>query len=557
MHRATSEVSERPARIILAALLLAALATQQGYAQELLYREDFENFSNERGLWTMSRRSTVYGGKLLVMGTGGMASYRGRPWGNVRIDFRLYGRDGVFGFCDSDSGNYAIDFSGGDIPDGPIQLFKTRGGDKRLLKTSDSRYDSLEQYEITAITAESGRIQVMINGALLLEYTDFDPLPPGGIYFASNPDARIEIDDIRVRALPRSTAAAEKPDLVVRYSSSSFDSRRRILTLLFQVSNVGNAPSDKTAILVMDTAQRIANVNAPVPELERGQTELAQAPLRVPDDQRGTKHVFMAEVDPEALIEEMNEDNNTSRTQSIYIPNEEPRKPVDKPPPVPPPRKIPWTPVIIATITLVGVTLGIRKAVRASHRKKWQERSEEEEPPETCQPCARYCRRVEIEVDPARRKIANVTISFHDSVSGGQYKDIYAKGKAVSDLNKLLKFHRQRKRQKKLQKQAKSVAGTLSRQIMDRLQHDPQGNDVSMVAHLEGGEATCKFILYHCKRRGNTGVWEEESEWEATIKDERDEVIGALRYLDPADAGILARLTPELIQLLIQFVQRI
>jgi hypothetical protein len=51
-------------------------------------------------------------------------------------------------------------------------------------------------------------------------------------------------------------------------------------------------------------------------------------------------------------------------------------------------------------------------------------------------------------------------------------------------------------------------------------------------------------------------IWEEEAKWKATIADERDEPVGTLHSIDPAESGISERLTPALTRLLMQFIEK-
>jgi hypothetical protein len=80
---------------------------------------------------------------------------------------------------------------------------------------------------------------------------------------------------------------------------------------------------------------------------------------------------------------------------------------------------------------------------------------------------------------------------------------------------------------------------------------------VSLTGHLKGGKITCKFILYHCERRGASNVWVEEREWQAEVEDERDERIGSLHGLDPSDSGRVAKAESEFAELLVKFVSRV
>jgi hypothetical protein len=235
--------------------------------------------------------------------------------------------------------------------------------------------------------------------------------------------------------------------------------------------------------------------------------------------------------------------------------NKQGRITLNIPPPEPTPIEI-WVPLILAgVIALGGVTFTISRIINIRHRKYWQEGAEEEEElPETCQPCTRHCRKIELELEPALRKIAYLSLVAFTSE---ERKERLVKGEVVDGLNRVVRAHHRREEPEKLQSQVVPQAQELLQQIMEWLHSEPAPRDISVVGHLEGGKVACQFILYHCKHRGAVNVWEEEAKWKATINDERDEPVGTLRSLDPSEPRILERLTPELTQLLMQFIEKV
>ena len=109
----------------------------------------------------------------------------------------------------------------------------------------------------------------------------------------------------------------------------------------------------------------------------------------------------------------------------------------------------------------------------------------------------------------------------------------------------------------KLESRVVPLARLLLEQIVESLQGESAPRDVSVAGHLVGGKATWKFVLRHCRRRGTVNVWEIEDEWKATIKDERDEAVGVLRGLDPAESGRLQEMAPHVSRLLMEFIQKV
>jgi hypothetical protein len=52
-------------------------------------------------------------------------------------------------------------------------------------------------------------------------------------------------------------------------------------------------------------------------------------------------------------------------------------------------------------------------------------------------------------------------------------------------------------------------------------------------------------------------VWEEEEKWKATMEEKRDEPVGMLGGLNPAEPKIPERLTSELTRLLTEFIEKV
>jgi hypothetical protein len=155
------------------------------------------------------------------------------------------------------------------------------------------------------------------------------------------------------------------------------------------------------------------------------------------------------------------------------------------------------------------------------------------------------------------RKIAYLRLGAYDPVHSEQIKDEQVTGEIVDGLNKVVSARHRRVNAEKLQELVTPQTHALLQQIMGLLREELSPRDVSLRGHLEGGKVTCQFILYHCKRRGNVNIWEEEAKWEATIKDERDELVGILHSIDPAELGIPEQVAPDLTRLLMQFIEKV
>jgi len=337
-----------------------------------------------------------------------------------------------------------------------------------------------------------------------------------------------------------------------------------VLVLSVRVANRGNAGANETQVYAWDPESGMLSEYNSVPALLPGEDEWVGIELAIPEEQRGITHTFRVEVDPEEMVTELNEGNNIEWTPGVFIPPLEvhptPTEPTPSPTatPVPDgPDPVPLILIVVAIATLGGITLTIRHYTITRDHKKWQVEAKEEEPPEHCQYCTHHCRKIELTLDPAMRKIAYLSLGAYDPVHGEQIKDGQVTGEIVDGLNKVVSARHRRANAEKLQELVTPQAQALLQQIMGLLREELAPRDVSLTGHLEGGKVTCQFILYHCKRRGNVNIWEEEAKWEATIKDERDEPVGTLHSIDPAELGISERLTPALTRLLMQFIEKV
>jgi len=52
-------------------------------------------------------------------------------------------------------------------------------------------------------------------------------------------------------------------------------------------------------------------------------------------------------------------------------------------------------------------------------------------------------------------------------------------------------------------------------------------------------------------------IWEEEDKWKTTLEDKRDEAVGDISGLSPAEPGLSEKLVLELTRLLTRFIEKI
>ena len=347
-------------------------------------------------------------------------------------------------------------------------------------------------------------------------------------------------------------APEEGPDLTISSTDYWFEDDGRVLVLFVEIANQGNVVAIETLVYAGDIEHDWLHEYGSVQALDPDEAIQVEIWLDIPEELRGTTRTFRVEVDPEDAVREIDEENNEAMTPRI------PFQLLEEPPIEEPPEgELPLLKVFVTLGAIGGIIFTIRRIFEIQRRNEWQEKAKEEEPPETCQPCTRYCRKIELELEPALRKITYLSFGASDPVSGEQSKERQVKGELVDGLNKSVMAHRRREKPEKLQEQVALPAHTLLQKIMEWLRGESAPRDIFVTGHLEGGKVTCQFILYYCKRRGTVNVWEEDAKWKATIKDERDEFVGILRGMESTELGIPEQVVSNLTRLLIQFIERV
>ncbi len=342
------------------------------------------------------------------------------------------------------------------------------------------------------------------------------------------------------------------PDLTISSADYWFEDDGRVLVLFVEIANQGNAVAPETLVYAGGVEHDWLYEYSSVQALDHDEAIPVEIWLDIPEELRGTTRTFRVEVDPEDAVREIDEENNEAMIPRIPLPLLE-EAPIEEPPE----DELPLLEVFVTLGVVGGIIFTIRRTIKIRHRNEWQEKAKEEEPPETCQPCTRYCRKTELELKPALRKITHLSFGASVPVSGAQGKERQVKGELVDGLNKAVMAHRRGEKPEKLQEQVAPLAHTLLQQIREWLRGESAPRDVFVTGHLEGGKVTCQFFLYHCKRRGTVNVWEEEAKWKATVKDERDEFVGILKGMEPSKLGIPEQAAPGLTRLLIQFIEKV
>jgi hypothetical protein len=560
--------------IFLAALLLA-MTPMPGHAQspedEVLYEENFNDYLAQD--WELEPGWTVTE-KGVLRGEGHFwARYKKDvDWQDFRVQFRLRivepGSRIHLNYRVSEEGRYYIGFHA----DGLYLSKEAPWGTFHENLDSSSQYREEDMWHRVEIVGEGSRIQVFVDGKPELYYTDPEPLLSGTIAFETLDDGNIfEVDDIVVIG-QRPATPEYLPDLVVDRVDSEI--LEETLIIVATIENAGEADIEEEFIVTAEAPSWSGK--ARVSELGVGKIDEVRIDLNIRDELREQWHSFDVIVDSGYEIVELNEENNR-QTIRVWVPGievppspttltptsepaEEPEEPDFE---MPPPAELVYPNhvliilIVIVLSTVGGITLTIRRIIEIRRRKEWQEKAEKEEPHETCHPCTHHCRKIELEPKLALRKIVYFNLRAYDPSSGEESKEWQVKGTVVDGLNKAVTAHRRRAQPEKLQDYVAHLAHAFLQQIMERLQDEPTPRDLVIVGHLEGGKLTCRFILYHCNRRGTENIWEEEAKWTAKIKDEHDEPVGTLHGLNPAEPEIPEQLTTELIRLLIPFIEKI
>jgi hypothetical protein len=186
-----------------------------------------------------------------------------------------------------------------------------------------------------------------------------------------------------------------------------------------------------------------------------------------------------------------------------------------------------------------AVVVGVRWGPLHYRRRRWQRQSRTEEPEGRCTVCTRYCRKVELELKPARRRIESLVCSAGDDVVAR------VEGQPVKALNRAVARYRKQRPTSELRLTLQPIAERILSAI-DSAAGQLGPGSVTIDAHLKGGEVECRFELYHCVAGAKGPTWSKEADWKATVADEREERVAA-PTLPLVPAGSFAYLLEDLL----------
>ena len=558
--------------------ILPAMINELGFAQDIkIYREDFndgtaQGWNLEPG-WRVVKKGLDDDRQNYVLQGNGHSWARNieQRWGEGQFILRfnlIYLAGGVHvNVHVNGPDRYYIGFRT-EKDQLLVYLYRQRGEIPPTAALFENRIDfNFRIKHRLEIVTENGNIQVMMEGYRMpvLSYHDPEPLKPGIIAFETLEDSIATIDNIEAigpSSIPEQFFPLEStpvpvqpiapkyesgaPDLVILSAFPlNFEKDDSFIPFLVHISNAGNIEAYEIQVYAGDQVNGIPGRIVEVPELGPNEKTKVELRLKIPEEQRGTEHSFLVEVDPNKQIHELNERNNSIITSKIEIPS----------------RNRDIQSVFLASgvlaLILSATTVTIRRANKIKFRKRWQESADTEKPPEPCKPCNRYCRKLEPELELAFQKITSLVLKADDPTETYSSIERQIQGEIVVGVNKAIIAHRLKEEPENLKKRLSIQAEQLLLHIKECLREETFPRHISIVGYLEGTQIKCLFVLYHCKQRGSFNVWEEEDKWEAKVKSERSEPIGVLTDFDASKPGISEQQVLKLSQLLMDFIERI
>jgi hypothetical protein len=346
---------------LLIAMSLASvpiLGQAQAPEEEMLYEENFDD--DQAQGWELEQGWVVDDGRLNGS-EHALARYMEGNWGDGRVTFKfslVYLKGDVrANFRMSEAGSYAIGFRYTEQCLARellyIQLLKQTGPDEVYSTLAEGTIYYDELCKNVEIVTEGGNIQVYVQETApefqpylynifqkvqpvaaqpgpVIDYVDPAPLPPGTIAFETLEGSTAQIDDIVVTGpqvppqpppppVHPQPELGRPPDLTIFSLDYRFENNGRILVFPIGINNQGYVRTPETSVDIWEQNHEFPDRTSPVPGVSPGEAITLEIRQEVPDEQRGTTHTFLFEVDPRGDIPELNEENNR-KTVDILIP---------------------------------------------------------------------------------------------------------------------------------------------------------------------------------------------------------------------------------------------
>lgn len=347
-------------------------------------------------------------------------------------------------------------------------------------------------------------------------------------------------------------------DLAIQLDRNARTMTSSHLTLPFLVKNIGEARSPPFSVTMSTDS-----CSAKLDRIGRPLSPGGQIVGTVDCDLQRRRGQFTLDVRIRVRGRDANDSNNTA-SATFTIPSAEPRPPPrPRPRPRPQPnngldwrdwldhaiaicRKYPLVPVLCLAGLLLALVILLRLLIRWRTRLRWQRESTEQEPPETCQPSSRYCRKIKLEVGGILKEIKEVTITFFE-----QPDRIVYRTKAVRSVSRRMRRAVWASRLKRSDEKISSIVAPairkLAKLIAKRSKNLRHAKYVDILAHLDCGTVKCEFVLYRCRRRRGVGTWEITDKWTAEVKDEKDVQVSTVERPLADRHAVGDRLTQDLL----------
>jgi hypothetical protein len=308
-------------------------------ADDRAYEENFDDRKAQG--WELEEGWTIYGGEL--MGRGHSWARYEDTWGEgpLTFKFNLVGLEGGIHANVNINGpdRYAIGLVRTGDESLSTYLFKQVGE----ISPSPSEhppefrgqsidYDPNQEYQVE-IVSENGNIQVYVykvgqeSGERLpvIDYYDPDPLPPGKIAFETLEGSSARLDDVVVIGPSPTDSEPRQADLAISSLDWNFFQEKGELALYVDIENQGSAESRRTEIRAVDSERDWLQESASVAALGPDETTSAEIRLKIPEELRDTRRIFIIEVDP--VSGEPNVKNNLQKIEVQIPPRAEERLP--------------------------------------------------------------------------------------------------------------------------------------------------------------------------------------------------------------------------------------
>lgn len=546
------------AALLIAVAILLITPVLHTAAQGETYFEDFDD--GEAQGWMLDANAwTVTEGALVGSGPG-WATYMGGDWSDLTLTFRLREFFGILHANIRVLGptRYIAELVYEEKAIA-VHLIKQIGPQTLTDPLASGRF-VLDGYAQELLKTEGLPVQVDIYGGVvdvwvadqqIVSFEDPDPLPRGTIAFETLEQSFAVIDDLGVEGMraeqppERTEQPVPRPDLVIRsLNVERFEEGGLIVVLGADVANRGEAESPATEVLVANEIDPTLQARGAVDPLPPGGETHVAVRLELPDAWRGTQVRFFAQIDPDNLVEESNEDNNFVVSLLTNLPEE------GGPPPEQggyPPEEGPQgggsllllggIAAVVGLIVAGAAAIVIRNTVRIGQRRRWEQQAQEGRPPESCTPPQHYVE-VENEVEIQRMRVTQIDLVSSAAGSQQARRRHSLKGSLAGEIDAAIRAHRLREQPERFAARIETLAMNLAPALAEFVRREPDACDLIASVHLEGIEVTSTFTLYRCVTRGGQSRWRKLASWKVRKQQTRDDAIVYLTGLDPRDATL-------------------